>query len=136
MGRLRDGVRFDGGSGVGIFKTEQRLLGGDFDGLRASRYGEIEVQCGGAANFDGNGLRDLFRKSWGSHGNGIGAGIDLREEKSAILVGLHGAGGLGADLSGRDVGPGQGGAEDVEHRARDGAGGSALRQQRKRVNHS
>ena len=117
---------FDCGGGVGILEREQRLLGGDFDRLRSNRYGEIEIERGGAANLNRDGLRDLFRKSWGAHGNGIGAGIDLGKEKTAIGVSLHAADRFGVDFSGCDGGAGQCGAGDVEHRAGDGAGGAAL----------
>ena len=88
---------------LGFSRREQRLLCGYLDGLRSGGYREIEVQRGGAANFDGDGLRVLFRKSRGAHGDGIGPRIDLREEKTAILVGLDGADGPGVDFRSRDV---------------------------------
>jgi len=121
IGQAGDGLRFDGGSGVWILKRKERLLSVDFDRLGSGRYGEIEVERDGAANLNGDGRRGLLGKVRDAHGDGIGSGIDLREEKAAIVVGLHCADGLGVDLCRRNAGTRQGGACGVEHRARDSA---------------
>ena len=110
IGQALDGLRFDRRGGVGIFKSQQRLLSGDFDSLRSGGDCEIEVQCSSSAHFDGDGLRSLLRKARSAHRDGVCPRIDLREDKPPIVVGLLGASGLGVDFNGGDSGAGQCGA--------------------------
>ena len=102
---------------LGFSRVSNVCCAVDLDGLRCRRDSKIEIQRRRTANFDRDRLRGLLGKARCAHGDGIGSWIDLREEKTAIVVGLHGARGPGVDLSGRDCGIGSAAPVGSEHRS-------------------
>ena len=111
----------------GILQAQQRLLRCHFHRLLCRRDGEREVERHRAPHLDRNRLRGLRREPACPHSHRIGSGIDLREEKPSVCLGLFRANGLGVDLGGRDFRIGQRRTRCVQHRARDRARCAALR---------
>ena len=86
VGQALEGLLFERGGCIRVFKTHQPRLRGDFDGLRRGCERQREIDSGGLPHRNAYGLRLSGTESRRVDHNAVGSRIHLAEEEAPVRV--------------------------------------------------